>query len=64
MGDPFSDVKRDPNEWENLAGNPEMKDVKKRLAASAPKTFAAPVEGNKFRLVVDGEEFRWIPKHK
>ena len=58
------DVKQDPNEWENLAGNPEMKDVKKRLAASAPKTFAEPIKNSAYKLEAEGESFRWESKKK
>ncbi len=58
------DVKQDPNEWKNLAGNPEMKDIKKRLAASAPKTFAEPIKDSAYKLEAAGESFRWESKKK
>lgn len=37
------DERKDPNEWTNLAGKPELADVKKRLAAFLPKKNAEPV---------------------
>jgi arylsulfatase A-like enzyme len=55
-------VRQDPHEWDNLAGNPECDQVKERLRASAPKTFAAPVESNRFKLVTEGERYHWEPK--
>jgi len=55
-------VRQDPNEWENLAGNPEFEAVKKQLAAAAPATFAPAVEKNNYRMEVHGETFTWVPK--
>ena len=52
-------VREDPNEWHNLAGHPEMEDVKKKLASSAPETFAEPLKQADYKLVVDGEGFSW-----
>ena len=34
------DHRGDPNEWTNLAGNPEFTDIKKKLNAKFPKTNA------------------------
>ena len=52
-------VREDPNEWHNLAGNPELEEVKKKLASSAPETFAEPVKQADYTLVVEGEGFCW-----
>jgi len=57
-------VKKDLHEWHNIAGDPEMAAVKKRMKASAPQTFAAPVESGSFEMVIDGESFRWEPRER
>jgi len=54
------DLKTDPNEWENLAANPELAHVKKRLAESAPKTFAQPADRGPAKLVIEGERFKYV----
>lgn len=56
-------VKQDPNEWENLAGNPEFEEVKTKLRAAAPSTFAEPgPSGGALKLVVKGDGFHWESK--
>lgn len=57
-------VRQDPNEWDNLAGNPELDDVKKMLAASAPKMFADPLEKGGYKMVTEGETYKWVSKQK
>lgn len=56
------DVKEDPNEWNNLAENPEYEGVKKKLASSAPETFADPLKQSNYKLVVAGDGFFWETK--
>jgi len=54
------DMVKDPNEWENLAGNAELAAVKAELAKWIPKTDAAPAPGSKSRLLertADGRTF-------
>lgn len=59
------DVRKDPNEWYNLAGDREMAPIKKRLRALAPKTFAPQgAASSQLRIVTDGESFKWEPKRK
>lgn len=55
------DVRSDPNEWTNLAGNPEFDTTKYRLRKSAPKTFAepGPLLNQRRNLVLEGERFHW-----
>lgn len=57
-------VKNDPNEWNNLAENPEYKSIKASLKAQAPQDFAEP--GPQYSrskdLVFEGETYRWEPK--
>lgn len=55
------DVRSDPHEWNNLADDPEYDAIKKKLAASAPETFAEPAyENGDYRMVTDGERFEWV----
>ena len=56
------DVRRDPHERKNLAVDPAFNPVKKKLAASAPETFAAPVENKSFNMVVEGDRFEWASR--
>lgn len=45
------DEVNDPNEWKNLANNPDFADVKKQLAKWAPAKSAPPVPGSQHRLL-------------
>jgi arylsulfatase A-like enzyme len=45
------DLNRDPNEWNNLAGDKKLAAVKRRLARWLPKKSAAPLPDSKARLV-------------
>jgi len=57
------DVRKDPNEWENLAGKPELAEVKEKLRAAAPKSFAEPgVTSRDLKLMTDGDGFKWQAK--
>jgi arylsulfatase A-like enzyme len=57
------DCKRDPNEWENLAGKAESKEVMQKLRSSAPKSFAKMgPEVNELKLVTEDERFHWEKK--
>ncbi|MEX0320942.1 MAG: sulfatase [Puniceicoccaceae bacterium] len=56
-------IKADPNEWDNLAGNPELASIKEKMKQSAPEKFApSATNKNTLNLVVDGDTFRWEPK--
>jgi hypothetical protein len=49
---------RDPNEWDSLAGTPAFDQVKKKLRAAAPESFANPgPEINELKMVTAGERF-------
>jgi hypothetical protein len=64
-GEELYQVRKDPNEWHNLAAMPEHAAVKERMRKAAPEHFAPPLpEHNRLRLVVDGESFRWEPRKK
>lgn len=57
------DVRRDPHEWTNLAGDESLAAVKRKLRAVAPRSFAPPgTPKPSLRLVLDGESFRWERK--
>ncbi len=61
------DVRKDPNEWTNLAMKPEFDDVKTLYQKRAPKKFAKPAfKLNKHKhLILEGETFRWeVPDKK
>ena len=56
-------VRQDPNEWDNLAGNPDYIGIKDRMIEAAPKSFAEPgLERNQLKLVIDGEQYHWEEK--
>ena len=60
-GEELYDLKVDPNEWHNLAGEPNYAAKKKALRKSAPKEFA-PASPKRFigkDLIIEGESFRW-----
>jgi arylsulfatase A-like enzyme len=59
------DVQADPHEWQNLAGESKLVDVKRKLRASAPKSFApAGTPKPRLKLIVEGQSYRWEPKGK
>jgi hypothetical protein len=58
-------VKDDPNEWNNLAGDEKYPPVMQAMRKSAPDSFAPGVTPkNELRLVVEGDSFRWEKKKK
>ncbi len=58
-------LKKDPNEWDNLAGEAEYKPIKEKMRKVAPQAFA-PVATpmNDLKLVVEGDAFHWEKKRK
>lgn len=59
------DVKKDPNEWYNLATKAAYRDVINTMQKAAPKSFSpAATPKNKLKLNVEGDRFHWIPKEK
>lgn len=62
-GEELYDVRRDPHEWRNLAGESGYADRVSLLRAKEPTDFAPPgLERNELKLVVEGESFRWQAK--
>ncbi|MEI6234699.1 MAG: sulfatase [Planctomycetota bacterium] len=49
--DELYDMKADPNEWVNLAGDKKHEDVKRELAAWMPKTSKKPAPGSAHRVL-------------
>ncbi|MEY5020416.1 MAG: Choline-sulfatase [Verrucomicrobiota bacterium] len=61
----FYDLKKDPNEWENLALKPEHRQLMDKMREKAPKTFAkAGPEFGALKLSTQGETFHWELKKK
>jgi arylsulfatase A-like enzyme len=59
-GEELYDIRQDPNEWKNLAGNAEFANVKKQLMSAAPTSFAEPgASRRELKLVIEGESFEW-----
>jgi arylsulfatase A-like enzyme len=59
-GEELYDVRDDPHEWTNLAGDPKYADVKRRMQAAAPTSFAPNITPRRrLRLVIEGDSFRW-----
>ena len=57
------DLRRDPNEWYNLAEDEAYAGVKRALRRSAPESFApAGMAKNSLKLVTEGETFHWKAK--
>ena len=55
-------VKKDPNEWYNLAGREGYRDIIEEMQKAAPKTFSpAATPKNKLKLIIEGDTFHWEP---
>lgn len=54
------DLEADPNEWRNLAGDPQYDAIKQEHRRWLPASSAPPAPGSKSRLLVrDGEQWNW-----
>jgi|GEM_PF-309241 len=54
------DLKKDPNEWHNLAGDRAFDAIRDRLRAKAPTSFAEVLRKRHRRdFIAEGETFRW-----
>jgi arylsulfatase A-like enzyme len=62
-GEELYNLKKDPNEWTNLADQPELKAIKEKFSSVIPSD---PVprgkSGNRSEIILqtDGETFRWV----
>ena len=60
LSEELYDLAVDPNEWRNLARDPQFAATKDELAKWLPPADAAPAPGSAHRtLVRDGEHWRW-----
>jgi iduronate 2-sulfatase len=62
-GEELYNLKKDPNEWNNLAGENKYAKIKSRLASFAPNKFAPQAKklnAKKDLFVKDGS-YKWIP---
>ena len=57
-------VKKDPNEWKNLASDSKFDEIKETYKKRAPKSFAKPNPklNKRKHLIIEGETFRWEMK--
>lgn len=53
------DLRNDPNEWTNLAGDPKYRDVIREHAAFLPSVNRQPVPGSAHRVLVE-RNGKWI----
>ncbi len=64
-GEELYNVRDDPHEWTNLAGDPAYDEVKRRMRDAAPKRFAPQATSRRaLRLVIDGDTFHWERKKR
>ncbi|MEQ8209901.1 MAG: sulfatase [Lacipirellulaceae bacterium] len=57
------EIRKDPNEWDNLAALSEYKGVMKKLRKVGPQSFVSPgPDRAKLKLVVGGSNFHWTTK--
>jgi arylsulfatase A-like enzyme len=64
-GEELYNVKEDPNEWYNLAGEEKYRPIIQEMQKSAPKDFEPKVTAkNELKLVIEGESFHWEKKVK
>ena len=56
-------VKKDPNEWYNLAGKDEYQNIIKQMQKAAPEEFSpVATPKNKLKLIIEGDTFHWEPR--
>jgi arylsulfatase A-like enzyme len=56
-------LNKDPNEWQNRAGEAEVAPIKEKMQKAAPSEFApSATPRNKLNLIVEGDTFRWERK--
>lgn len=56
-------VRKDPNEWYNLAGKDEYRNIIKQMQKAAPEEFSpAATPKNKLKLIIVGDTFHWEPR--
>jgi len=62
-GEELYNVREDPNEWNNLAGDEKYRPIMQEMQKSAPKEFAPSVTPkNDLKLIIEGDSFHWEKK--
>ncbi|MEY4246028.1 MAG: hypothetical protein RLZZ245_3613, partial [Verrucomicrobiota bacterium] len=63
-GEELYELRKDCNEWDNLAQRPEHRPLIESMKQKAPKTFAKPgPEVTALNLSIKGEAFHWKLKN-
>ena len=56
-------VKKDPNEWYNLAGKDEYRNIIKEMRKTAPEEFSlSATHRDTLKLIIEGDTFHWKAK--
>lgn len=59
-GEELYNVREDPHEWTNLAGDEAYADIRREMQQSAPKQFTpSATPRRRLRLVIEGDTFHW-----
>lgn len=60
VGEEFYNLKKDPNEWYNLAGEEKYQPIIKKMKKAVPTLFSPEATPkNDLKLIVEGDDFRW-----
>jgi arylsulfatase A-like enzyme len=64
IGEEFYDLKKDPYEWNNLAGEQSYESIIEEMKKAVPTTFSPEATPrNDLKLIIEGKGFRWERKN-
>ena len=64
IGEEFYDLKEDPYEWNNLAGDQKYESIIEEMKKAVPAIFSPEATPrNDLKLIIEGDGFRWEPKN-